>query len=296
MTAFHELLALSQLYILQENKWNDQLPIDPKFLQTFKRLSPNPPQKVAQGSPIPETKSTTPITSAPPLTPQHPVQLAPQPAPPPLQQAPAVPSKPEPLPSKVTASPLAEKPTTTQPKPFFELHPPESRNPPAFGDLHKLIMQTCPDFRYIEQIPDDREATLRGTRQSNVAQDAEVLILSFSEPTKHVAFLQNVAYALRLKGKNAIVVPAQAIEDSNGWAELSSKGKVRLLIASDYGIYTMAQLMNQVKAIPDKNRHMMGSIPLFLISDVSLYLKQPQLKPALWKALCELIHDMPPSY
>jgi hypothetical protein len=43
------------------------------------------------------------------------------------------------------------------------------------------------------------------------------------------------------------------------------------------------------KEIPSQGIRTLGKIPLFLLPDLSLYLKDPLLKRSLWKALCQKI-------
>lgn len=277
--AYKELLALGQLYLLQEHSWQEQVVVDPTFVKALKMRKPALPvvpvatesQAVrAEPRPMPMPAPAAPIlpkTVSVPL-PQKSVEPA-HPAKPPVNEQPAAPS-----------------PTTVEEKKkaFFELQPLGAAAARENGELLRLIKQVYPNFSYIEAVPDDSEARALGRQWDLNALEAEVFILSFTEVPKQVAFLQNIAKALRFGGRRATVIQAQSVEEANGWAKIIQNDKTKCLIASDYGIYTLEKFMPFVK-INDKGQHHAGTVPLFLMADVSLYFKEPHLKAALWKAL-----------
>ncbi len=61
---------------------------------------------------------------------------------------------------------------------------------------------------------------------------------------------------------------------------------LRLVIASDYDLYLQPELMKVYREAPQQGKHYLNKTPLLLLSDLSLYLKEPQLKSLLWRAIC----------
>lgn len=272
LTAYKELLALSQLYLLQEHGPHALLTVEPQLIRVLdlkktipqsapKSLPPSaPPQAVRPPLPAPPTPVAKPATA-----PQEQKTLV-------LRQEA---EKPKPVPEEKTTE-----------KPFFTLQPLGASIPRDFGDLLQTIRQVHPTFSYKEEIPDDREAKAIGRQWDLTSLPADVTLLSFTTVPRQMAFLHNVAKALRFTGKHTVVLQAQQIEEADGWNKIIENPATKLLIASDYGIYTLAKLMSLVK-IDTHGRHFVGKIPLFLMADVELYFKQPTLKAALWKSLSE---------
>lgn len=277
---YKELLALGQLYLLQEHSWQEQVVVDPVLVKALKMRKPAPPAIPTPTEPQAIRMEPRPVPIPPP--PQIVPKAAPS-TPPPVQQsiAPQAPAQ-----APVSEPPVAPSPVVTEEKKkaFLELQPMGAAAARENGELLRLIKQVYPNFSYIEKVPDDSEAKALGRQWDLNALEAEIFILSFSEVPKQVAFLQNIAKALRFGGRRATVIKAQSVEEKDGWAKIIQNDQTKCLIASDYGIYTLEKFMPFVK-INDKGQHHAGTVPLFLMADVALYFKEPHLKAALWKAL-----------
>ena len=57
------------------------------------------------------------------------------------------------------------------------------------------------------------------------------------------------------------------------------------MIACDYTVWQLHDLFRYYKENPEKQIRTLKEIPLFLLPDLTLYLKDPLLKRSLWKAI-----------
>jgi hypothetical protein len=62
---------------------------------------------------------------------------------------------------------------------------------------------------------------------------------------------------------------------------------LKWVIVCDYSLWQLRGLMQFYKETPAQGTRMLGNVPIFLLPDLSLYLKDPLLKRSLWKALCQ---------
>lgn len=177
-------------------------------------------------------------------------------------------------------------PKTTSAEPFFTLHPLGAPSGADFKEIKQIITQHLPDYPTIDNIPDDQEARKINVSWKQAQTVPDILILAFNDSEKQQLFLHNIASAISLCLAPARVVLANKIEQEQGWKEILTSKHLRLVITSDYGIYTLPELMKYFKEQTKQGKHLLGNVPLLLLSDLSLYLKEPQLKPLLWRAIC----------
>ena len=146
--------------------------------------------------------------------------------------------------------------------------------------------QLLPDVRVNETIPEDAVALKVKNSWLNEQTIPPVVILSFRGEEKELAFLKNVAHAISLRLAPARVIQASKWEKENGWQAITHSPDLRLVIASDYDLYLQPELMKVYREAPLQGKHYLNKTPLLLLSDLSLYLKEPQLKSLLWRAIC----------
>lgn len=281
-----ELLSLTQSYLLSEYKGKEWIMTDPETYQFFKKFQPTqtPPKPVQQLQP-----KKTVIKATPPPT-QATV------TPPPVKSLPtkadkiAIPTSPPPQKEKIVESLPSTSLFSFKRDPVEKIE--ESYD---FTSIKKELEKLFPNNRYTEVPPIDGEAKKVRNRWEKKSTVPEVVILSFSQSAEEQKFLQNVSQAIDQQLASSVIYSALAIEKQQAWERLFSHKELRLLITSDYGMFQLPGLMKYYKESPDKKGHFLGERPLLLIPEVSIYLKQPHLKAALWKALRTMLPPKEPS-
>lgn len=204
-----------------------------------------------------------------------------------------VPPAPAPVfaPPKKQPEPLPLPPVIEVPKKETLVSPPKKEPlelPPSdLSGMKKLFGKIAPDFPILNEIPSDEIARKINTRWKTKNQSAPISILSFQEPPAQKELLSRVAAALDVYYGPARVVNAEPIEKEKQWEAFLSSPQLKLAIICDYSLWQLSGLMHHYKENPAQGTRTLGSISLFLLPDLSLYLKDPLLKRSLWKALCQ---------
>lgn len=159
--------------------------------------------------------------------------------------------------------------------------------PTDFSSLRELLQKIAPGFPILDTIPSDAVAKKISTRWKTKNQTVPISILSFQEPPAQRALLEQIAKALDVYFGPARLVQAESIEKEKQWETFLSVPELKMMIICDYSLWQMGHLMQFYKEIPAAATRTLGSVPLFLLPDLSLYLKDPLLKRSLWKALCQ---------
>lgn len=157
--------------------------------------------------------------------------------------------------------------------------------PTPISSLKSLFAKIAPELPLLNEIPSDAFAKKIATRWKTKNQTAPISILSYSEPPAQKTFLEAIAKALDVYFGPAKIVSAEAIEKEKQWDAFLSAPDLKLIVACDYTLWQLNSLMSFYREDPRK----LGNISLFLLPDLSLYLKDPLLKRSLWKALCQKI-------
>jgi hypothetical protein len=296
---YAELLHLTELYLLREYSLKESKIVDPAvfaFFQTKMKYSSIPvvPRKIPQppAMPIPPvqmTKAPNPPNPSPtippspdpqpPLPPQPP---QPRPEPPPQEPLPP-PTQPEPV-TPPQRPPIIQEKTGKSKE--FVLEPLPAPPPHDQREFWKICPTLFPDWLLCETLPNDEIAQKNKNAWLREQEIAPVMILSFHDHEQQVTFLKNIAQAISLRLAPARIVSASKLEKENAWEHLLNSPRLQLVIASDYGLYLQPKLMRFYREVPQQGKHFLHQTPLLLLSDLSLYLKEPQLKPLLWRAIC----------
>lgn len=165
----------------------------------------------------------------------------------------------------------------------------DSTTYPSFASLFTLIAKVAPEWALLKNIPDDDIAKKIANRWKTKNQSAPITILQFGEPELHQKFLQEISKSLDVYFGPAKLVQAETIEKEKQWEAFLSSDGLKLILICDYTLWQLNGLMQFYKEVPAQGTRMLGKIPLFLLPDLSLYLKDPLLKRSLWKALCQKI-------
>jgi hypothetical protein len=313
---YKELLALTQIHLLQHYPNKGAVATDLNTYTYFKQIAL---QQKLQNQQLPPVAAQTGLK--PTVSPTTTHQLKPQ-AP---QLTPIVPMSPGVLSTKAqerqTITQIAET-KISQPMPYqtttnipenkheasskassqdkavttktglFVLEPVTKVTPVEFNDIRQLIIERFPSQKILDQIPSDKEAKKNETARSKEMTVPEVLILSFTEIPKEVAFLQNIAKAIQDRlMKTVQIIIASKLEQEGSWSRILGSKTLRLIIACDHGLPTVPGLMQHYREAPRHAKYYAGKVPLCLMSDISLYLNEPQLKPPLWKTIQEMLRS-----
>lgn len=187
--------------------------------------------------------------------------------------------------AKTTPSTIQKK-TPENRSPFaFTLEPHVGSCKNTWDKFSVLIQKEFPNLPLIKEIPNDLQAKKFRSSWTLSQNPSDIILLSFQEPPKQTELLVQIANALTVLIKPAMTLSAIKIESEKSWEKLLSNPKLKLIIASDYALYSLPELMKFYREVPKTAEQFLGSVPLFLLADLSLYLREPLLKSSLWKAL-----------
>lgn len=199
------------------------------------------------------------------------------------------PQIPKPIP---TAEPAVKKPEPPRkealPEPKPEPEPEKPRHLAAsLSSVRTLLVKIAPELAILDEIPSDSIARKIANRWKTKNQSAPISVLSGGELPQHKAFLEEIAAALDVYFGPARIVQAEPIEKEKQWESFLSVEGLKLILICDSTLWQLHQLRQFYKETPTQGTRMLGKAPLFLLPDLSLYLKDPILKRSLWKALCQ---------
>ncbi|HSX38246.1 MAG TPA: hypothetical protein VLE95_05385 [Chlamydiales bacterium] len=187
----------------------------------------------------------------------------------------------------------AAKPTSskTDSSGCFGIQPSQKSPPKSLANLRMrpFFEKNLPELVLIDPIPDDRIARQIANRWKTKNQAAPISILTSGELPKHKIFLSEIALALDVFCSPAKLIEAEAIEKENGWKLFLSSDHLKLILICDSTLWQLASLRQFYKENPAMGNRVLGSTPVFLLPDLSLYLKDPLLKRSLWNNLCRVV-------
>jgi len=153
--------------------------------------------------------------------------------------------------------------------------------------IRNLLAVVAPELAIIDEIPSDATAQKIAQRWKTKNQTAPISILLLHEPPEQKALLEQITKAIDIYFGPAKIVHAEGIEKDKQWEAFLSVAELKMIIVCDYTLWQLNGLMQFYKETPAQGMRMLGNTPLFLLPDLSLYLKDPLLKRSLWKALCQ---------
>ncbi len=251
-TCYQELLSLTQLFLLREFP----LPRKSSFL---------PSRKEEEKSPPPPLLST--LSSTKPSSPQAPLVL-------PLS------------PPSPSLTPQAKKEGSKEKGKKWELEPLTAPpSPLEIEEFWTAFPTLFPHLSLSPSIPDDSESG-KMKHHGSKEQEIAILILSFGEEEKSLAFLKKMAQGISERLAPARVLLLSQVKKEEDWQPIVASPSLRLIIACDYALYTHPELMRHYLELPEQRKHFLFNKPLLLLSDPHVYLREPKLKTLLWKTIC----------
>lgn len=185
-----------------------------------------------------------------------------------------------------------EPPPPPAPKPVVIAAPVVKEEAPAkpsfdLSGVRNILSVVAPELAILNEIPSDILAKKISERWKTKNQSAPISILVYQEPPEQRALLDQVARALDVYFGPAKIVQAEGIEKDKQWGAFLSVADLKMVIVCDYTLWQLNGLMQSYKETPAQGVRVLGNVPIFLLPDLSLYLKDSLLKRSLWKALCQ---------
>lgn len=224
--------------------------------------NPPAPLKTSSKPPVEKVVELPPPKQEPELT---------QPAlPPELKKTPALPTTP----------------------PIVASHPPKAHQKDLMQDIQKTLAKIAPTLKLVDHIPQDTEAKKIKNAWKEQANIPDVVILATKSPV--LPFLHHVAKAIELHFFSSRVLEVDEFEKQNKWEALLGTPNLKMIISPDGVLWSCKALLRYYHEFPNKQERFLGKIPLLLLPDPSLYLKDPALKRSLWNLLCQMLRPLQP--
>ena len=152
-----------------------------------------------------------------------------------------------------------------------------------------VLGKMAPKIAILDEIPHDHLAKKIKNQWKTKNQTAPISILYYQEIPEHKELLDQITIALDVYFGPAKQVSAQAIEKEKQWEAFLSVPELKIVICCDYTLWQLSSLMQFYKETPHLKKRQLGEKSLFLLPDLSLYLKDPLLKRSLWKAFNQIL-------
>lgn len=269
LECYTELLALTQMYLLQEYSPTERIFSDPEIFEYFKATAQRQATPVSPEA-LPTEKGTLHLQSRQPTSPAQP------PATPTIPEqkphlAPVEKRTPK-IPDVTHQKDVSQEKVTSQHILTFALETLPPLKPWDLTEIRKLTTERLPHISIVDAIPSFEDSNI-----------PEVIIFAFDTIPEHLTLLNNIANALNVRGVATQVIDAQ----KSDWNGILHSPKVRLVLAEEKGILANENLRKSYR----KNNEgaNISEHPLLLLSDVASYLREPALKVTLWKALKEIL-------
>ncbi len=157
-----------------------------------------------------------------------------------------------------------------------------------FIDIKKSIEKIFPNISILKKPIDDKLARQKSQKYKLKNISFPITILAYKEDEKLYRFLEKLSIAISIYFYPSKVVSAYLIEKENNWLDFLTKD-ILLIISCDYTIFELQHLRSFYKENPSTGEKHLKDIPLFLLPDIFLYLKEPTLKKSLFNTLKQKI-------
>ncbi len=268
-----ELAGITRCYIQENYQSGNKIVGTIETAQHFQQIIagpekfPFPGKSPDQGNHIPPRSNPKPII--PPIQ---------KPLPPPLRKPISSPTP--------NGEPFPKKNADTIPSSGFALEKMDGVKQQDLNDIRKLYTERFPHLPVLD-IPPDRSITHKPTQKTAESFYPQVALLSFSGNPKLLDFMGNIVRAIHLRWNlRAEILPAHQWEQEKAWEGLLDHSGLKLILASDYGLQTLQNLASHHREAQRQGQHFLKNTPLLLLSDLTLYLREPHLKQSLWQAIC----------
>ncbi|KPK32150.1 MAG: hypothetical protein AMS24_04860 [Chlamydiae bacterium SM23_39] len=181
-----------------------------------------------------------------------------------------------------------QKVTLKDPEKFIYLEKPNKLDLPT-SNIKKILSS---EIEVVEEPLPDQEAQEISQNWKIKKIGKEISILYFKESPQGKLFLKNLAMALQLYFFPTKLISSNELEKENKWTSFLKEHNLKLIIASDYSLWQLPNLIKHFREIPAKKEYFLARTPFFMLPDISIYLKEPLLKKSLWHAICKKIKQL----
>lgn len=298
---FASLVALTQLYLLQEHTIHERLPADLESFLFFKRFTTNhplslltkqtqkPEQPLPKNSEIPVEKIATPVSVE--VIPTHQKTSIANPLSSQKQVVKATPPAPEKFSittqnmTQITKKESIVAPATPD---IQEIALEPMGEPPLsdFSSIKTSIIKLFPQYPINNTIPSDGEAKSLGISVK------DVIIFTMNPSTEEELLLLRLCDAIQTRLAPATLVkhihiPPEGLHNISLWDKFLQTSPLRLILITHTHLKELPHLQKSYRLVDHKTY--LGRIPLLIMEEPSLYVKEPQRKAALWKNICSCI-------
>lgn len=251
---YSELLALTQIFLLQEYTSKEWIFSDSEAFRYFKALEESKRQENKQKPQIiPKSEAAPPEK---PVRPPEPPKITPEPV---VVKE----DKIEPIKPVV----MEEKKEPQKSKQVFVPEPLAKAKEIDLSDMRAAVSNAMPQVK----IADTPKA----------ASSPSIVLLALGETGEELLFLHNVASAIDRLLKPAEVVTLAKKEREAAWKALLNRPGLSWIIAFGEEVYTLPGIV--------KGKQKIGEISLLIQPAASAILRDPNQKTALWKLLKQIL-------
>lgn len=175
----------------------------------------------------------------------------------------------------------------TKPAPSFDLNVPKTDTYLPNAQMAQIFSQIAPELFLHTAPPNDARAKKmkEGWREKRLVPSIPILVSG-----GHCrSFLENVAKAIDTTFGSSRIVDIEAFEKEDKWDLFFSSEDLKLIIIPDLFLWGASGLMKRYKEFPQEKTRFLEKIPLLLLADPALYLKDPSLKRSLWTMVCKML-------
>lgn len=261
-TLYSELVTLTELYLLREFSQQEKVMVDPSIYKDYCDFYR---AKVAL------KKVNNPPVTVKPIQPS-PAPL-PKPSPAPIQKVVQQEVKESTQLDKDEIAPKASKHKLEKDVPSEQVE---------FNDFKKIAADLFPHLTILEKVPSDLEAQNLKMSWQTASAVTPLVILSLIQEEKQQLFLHHLAQAMSCQFGQTTVFSAASYEKEKRWDQLLNHPNLKFIIISETCFSKLSTLKQYYK---QEGGLFLEKIPLLLLPDLSLYIKEPKLKPLLWQKI-----------
>lgn len=180
------------------------------------------------------------------------------------------------------------------PPPTITLEKQEIREIAAHPKMGTLLAKVAPHLFIHKGPPKDDKAKKIKTLFLQKNHLPKIPLFYTKQLEAHRPFLENIAKAVDYLTGSCRLVDIEPIEQQNQWKEIFAASPFSLIIAPDITIFGFYHLITHFKEIPALGQKRLSNVPVFLLPDLTLYLKDHNLKRSLWLELQKYVRDCHP--